>query len=121
MPSPLLLLAAIAAYAISTIVVADIIRATITHYSRGNDYHLDPLPLHHAFIVAVVEVCWDRPLAFHQSRMSVVNASEARRIEAREAAMRRHPASQRARQECQANHPSALRATTAYQPTSTPA
>lgn len=82
-------------------VVADIVKATYTHYSRGNAHHPMPLPVHFAFLVAVVEVCWDRPLALHRARMNIVRQAEARRQDA----------NQRARAAAMAAHPSAYRST----------
>jgi hypothetical protein len=66
------------------------------HYSQGNEFHPLPLPLHFALLVAIVEVCWDRPIAIHRSRMAVVERCEARRAEDRRVALAA----------CKASHPS---------------
>lgn len=107
MPNPLLLPLLLAAYVVSTLIVADIIRATIRHYSKGNDLHPMPLPIHQAFVVAIFEVCWDRPRSFHRSRMAVVHRAEERRLNAMRAARLRHPANYRAHEHAIKNNPCA--------------
>lgn len=96
--------ALLALYVAGTFVVADIVKATYKHYSRGNEHHPMPFPLHFAFIVAVVEVCFDKPIAFHHSRMSAVDRAERRRDDRIASSMRRHPASGQAREFTMSSH-----------------
>jgi hypothetical protein len=96
----------LALYVAATFVVADVAKATYKHYSRGNEHHPLPFPIHYAFIVAVVEVCYDKPLAFHQSRLAAVDRAERRRLDRIEDSMLRHPSNFRARQHAMSTHPS---------------
>lgn len=98
-----------AAYCVITLVVVDIAKATYTHYSKGNHIHPEPLALGPALLVGTLEVCVDRPMAFHRRRMDVVRKMEADRADAIADAMLRHPSNFRARQAAMSAHPSAAR------------
>lgn len=102
-----LTLAAIACYMLVTLLAVDVARATYRHSTRGAAAHPHPLPVHAAFLVGLAEVCWDKPVAFHRSRMAAVHRAEAHRLAAIEDTMLRHPANFGARQACMANHPAA--------------
>lgn len=103
----LVLIVGFAAYCAVTLVLADIAKATYRHYSKGNHIHPEPLAVGPALLVAILEVCVDRPLAFHRSRMAAVARMEIAREDDIADAMLRHPSNFHARQEAMNTHPSA--------------
>lgn len=104
--STILFTLAVVAYVLLTFAVADIVKAAWKHYNVGTETHPEPYGIREALRLAIVEVCYERPRALHQSRLAAVARDQENRADAIEAAMLRHPANYRARQACIAAHPS---------------